>query len=200
MGWYRMHSFKYSILLDSQNTLGRKAQLVFLCVVTMCPPVSVKHQDNLHNALPYSINKAVMKFEREDSKEKRAIKKAKQVNIIPICSPAHSLEEEQNPCPHIWKLRFGEITDMPSITELVSNRTQNTSAPLKFCCFLQYSMLPSNNMKYGICIGKDANSQRNSIELQLEVSFQYEPLAINGCDFHLLNAQNFLNLSSSLVV
>lgn len=42
-----------------------------------------------------------MKFEREDSKDRRAIKKAKQVNIIPICSPAHSLEEEQNPCPHV---------------------------------------------------------------------------------------------------
>lgn len=74
---------------------------------------------------------------------------------------------ETSHCPAMWmwKLRFREITDMPNITELVSNRSQTTSAPLKFCFSLYYFMLPSNNMKDEIGIGKDANSKKNSKEL-----------------------------------
>lgn len=83
------------------------------------------------------------------------------------CSPTAPWRRNKitAPMPWIWKLRFGEITDKPNITEQMHNRPQNTSAPLKFFVSLYSPALPSNNTKNEIGIGKDANSKRNSTEL-----------------------------------
>lgn len=80
---------------------------------------------------------------------------------------------------------------MSSIIELVSNRSQNTSAPLKLCFSLYYSMLLSNNIKNEIGITRDASSKRNSIELQLETSFQYCP---SSCELMSLALPQCLEL------
>lgn len=84
------------------------------------------------------------------------------MHTVLICA-IHMLAEGNMvaaPVLWLWKLRFEEITNMPNITELVSYRSQTISAPLKLCFSLCYSMLPSNNMKNEIGIGKDASSKR----------------------------------------
>lgn len=60
----------------------------------------------------------------------------------------------------MWKLRFRDVPEVPSIVEPVTDRNTHPSAPLKFCFSLCYSLPPSNNMKNEIGVGKDANSKK----------------------------------------
>ena len=86
----------------------------------------------------------------------------RRVHSVFTCVVLHTLRRRETVT--VSRLRiFGKVPDTPRVIEPLSNRSPNTSAPLKFCLSLSYSMPTSNNMKNEIGIGKDVKSKRNSI-------------------------------------